>query len=798
MRILNEFPAIGFAAAFIVGIILEKIFSFEAYTLFSILIIIAIVYLINKKNANYILLKRGIVVSAAMIVGAIVFHFNGNERAVPLFDLPVVKNYKATVEIISIHLPKKENVTLLIATDSSDKKFSAKKLLVRIKITRASFEKNRKIFSVGNKIQFSGFYNQGRDKRNPGEFDYRDYLLNEGITGFVFVKSIDDLKLADEAPAIFANAIFDFRLAIKKTIDNYFDSPTAALMNALIIADKSELSFETKKNFIETGVVHVLAVSGLHVAFVTIIFLFFFGRLEIVWRIVFTLVGLIFFLLITDSPSSVFRATVMAAVILISYPSGRSTYGINSLSVAALIILILNPSDLFNPGFQLSFSAVLSILILSPVLNNLFATHKVENRIIKYFLTFFAVSLAAQIGTLPFTTYYFSKISLVALAANFFVIPMIALILGGGIGVLIFSFLSNHIASTVALSVNLLTSIMNSLVNYFASFDYSYLRVPNFSMLDGIILLSFIIIFGIVVNQKRSVHFTILFAALLLLNADLFIQLDDENIFERNKLNVMMIDIGQGDAFLIKFPNGKIALLDAGNATPQFDNGEKIIQPLLEHLQIDAVDFALVSHMDADHYAGFHSLIKNGLIKKIIKPAPDTSFKKDLEFEKFAKQYHVPVSYYYGKTEIDPSVRIYNFVNHTDDGFISKTTNDRSSFFLLKYGEHEIIFTGDASTRVEKFVTKKFSPLLKADILKVGHHGSKTSSGENFLSFVQPKISLISAGINNKFKHPSKNILERLEKYSTEILRTDLSGAVLLISDGNKLEIKDWKKLDAH
>lgn len=790
---MKDYPAISFSASFAAGIVAQKIFMLPIAMLGALLCAAGILLVINFMFYKFVWLKYSTVVLAACLLGAIVFQFNGKEKVEPLSAEAALKNFSVSGEIVSVQLPTKKNFSFLLEVVSPSSKVEKKKILVRIKSSRSAFEKNRDLISAGNKIHITGLYSQGRDRRNPGEFDYKEYLLSEGISGIVYAKSIDDVKLISRGEKYFANLIFEVRCSIKKGVEKYFNSETAALMNALILADKSEISFETKKSFIETGVVHVLAVSGLHVAFVAVAFLFFFGRFELVWRIFLTCCGLLFFIIITNAPASVVRASIMAAVILVSYPSGRSTFGVNSLAVAALLILIFNPSDLFHPGFQLSFSAVLSILVLTPVLAEIFRVKSITNRYIKFVLNFFSVSLSAQIGTLPFTTYYFSKISLVALGANFFIIPLIAFILGGGIGVLLLSPISNHAASMIAVSINMITAILNSTVNFFASFDYSYLRVPNFSLTDALIVLSFIITFGILTNKNRPAIFTIIFTLLLLLNADLFIRLDDENLLDENKLNIFMIDIGQGDSFLIKFPNGKTALLDAGNATPQFDNGEKIILPLLEHLQIDKINFALVSHLDADHYAGFHSLVRKGKIERLIKPFPDSANKKDLEFERFLKANHVHISYFDGRTEIDSNVRLYNFVNHHADGFKSKTTNERSSFFLMKYGDCEILFTGDAPARLEKFVAQKFSPMLHADILKVGHHGSRTSTSENFLDLVNPKTALISAGIGNMFKHPSKVILERLAKDSIEVYRTDLNGAVILTSDGKKFLIKNWK-----
>jgi competence protein ComEC len=285
----------------------------------------------------------------------------------------------------------------------------------------------------------------------------------------------------------------------------------------------------------------------------------------------------------------------------------------------------------------------------------------------------------------------------------------------------------------------------------------------------------------------------ILIVCLTIANFVLFTRLDNVNLLPDNRLSVMMIDIGQGDAFLIKFPDGKTALVDAGNSNIYFDNGERVIYPLLSNLGIDKVNYGFVSHMDADHSGGFYSLIKRGIIDIVYKPPIDTTDNDDLEFEKMLRDAGIRYAYYPHGILNTGAARIYSLSDYDDSVFNSMNRNDRSAVLLLVYDNTSFLFTGDASSKTEKIMSAEYGAFLNCDVLKVSHHGSRTGSSEEFLKFVEPEYSLISAGINNRFNHPSAETLERLESVNTKILRTDQSGAVILRSDGEHINIVNWK-----
>jgi competence protein ComEC len=173
----------------------------------------------------------------------------------------------------------------------------------------------------------------------------------------------------------------------------------------------------------------------------------------------------------------------------------------------------------------------------------------------------------------------------------------------------------------------------------------------------------------------------------------------------------------------------------------------------------------------------------------------DSALSKDRRFEKFLNEFELPINYYSRETLKIGNVNLY-FLNY--DKFINSTaleTNNRSGVIKLNYGNTSFLFTGDLEKSAENEYAKRYKHFLDSDVLKVSHHGSKTSTSNEFLNFVSPEISLISAGINNSFGHPAEEVLTRLNRFKSKILRTDLNGAVLLRSDGNDIEIIKWKNL---
>ena len=331
-----------------------------------------------------------------------------------------------------------------------------------------------------------------------------------------------------------------------------------------------------------------------------------------------------------------------------------------------------------------------------------------------------------------------------------------------------------------------------NIIKFSGELSFSYLSVTNFSIADLIIFYLMLIFLLYFLPRFNTLKSKLVLLILVLANTFVYSSIDDTNLLPDDYLSVLMIDVGQGDSFLVKFPNGKTALIDAGNTTIFFDNGERVILPLLNFLGIKKIDYGIVTHIDSDHYGGYVSLIIDGMIGEIFKPKLDTSLSKDKRFEEFIQKRGVPIRYFEEqKFEVGNTV-LYFLYDDNLKSISGESTNDRSIIFKLVYGETSFLFTGDVEKRIEKFYISKYKYFLDSDILKVGHHGSKTSSSKEFLEYITPEVSLISAGFKNKFGHPSDEIIERLQHAGSTIYRSDLQKAILLRSDGDEIKVINW------
>lgn len=696
-----------------------------------------------------------------------------------------------------VELQKPYEIEFVVKTDSlhlDNKLFILNdKLICKFRGDSSQRAMLYKKIKPGNKIFMSGTFQKGKEKRNPGEFDYNKYLLQQGITGIFVAYNTDSISIIGNKSELFKSLILSVRKRLDKIIHDLHNPETAGLLRGLLLADRSEIDYDTRNVFVNSGVIHVLAVSGLHVGYILLIFVFLFGRFGIYTRSVLTIIGLMLFMFITGIPPSVFRATLMAIIIILAFLYNRSTNINNSVAIAAVIILLFNPEQLFNPGFQLSFSAVLAIGWLYPYFQTGIKRMKIRYKFIEFVLLFIAVSLSAQIGTLPFTLFYFSKLSLISLFANLIVIPMIGIIIGTAFITIALGVITYPLAIYFASVNDLLVFLIFRFIKFTGELNFSFLWIRNYSTLDAVIF--YIILIALVLSLKRIRKFKVKLGLVLIsfLAIILFSKIDDKILFAPDKLNVLMIDVGQGDSFLVQFPDKKTGLIDAGNASPYFDNGEKTIIPLLDYLGINKIDYGFITHFDMDHYGGFVSLINANRIKKMFLPWPDSS-EKSIRFENFLKNMKVEKEYYHPEEILIDKVKIHIFNNPMDNYFKKFSSNDKSGFFKIEFGSTSFLFVGDAEIPAEKYYLEHYKKELDSDVLKIGHHGSITGSTIEFLKAVSPRISLVSVGRKNKFGHPSDIVLKRLKFLNSDIYRTDSLGAVLLQSDGKNIKYIDWRK----
>lgn len=786
---------------FIVGIIAQSILHVHISAiiiLFTLLLIFTIALLFFKKDklefVKNIFLYLAILLFGAVYLGL----FNQTEVRYP-FPEPKYSNVKIDGTINRLELKRDGRINLYLISDSV--KIKEESYNEKYNLFCAIYDDNKKSeklfnkLSVGNIISIKGTVQQPRNERNPGEFDYEKYLNSKGIAAIVNVYNTDSVKVISKEVSVIKNLIFQIRKKIDAQISSLHNKTTSALLRGLILADRSLIDYQINDYFINAGVVHVLSVSGLHVGYIVLIFLVLFNRFNIYTRYFLTFIGLLFYLILTGADAPVFRSTVMALVLLAAPLTGREYNSLNSLSFSALIILLISPKELFNPSFQLSFSAILSLILIYPPLKRFIDNLHIKPKALNWIIIFCMTSIAAQLGTLPFTLTYFHRLSVSALLANFIVIPVSGAIVALGILSIVIGSISLWIGSVVASANELMTYFIYWFVQLLGKKEYSYVAINQFSVYDAVIF--YLILAQIFYILKKFVTSSAKIIAVIssIILMALLMRFDNYNFMPGNTLSVMAIDVGQGDAFLIKFPNMKTALIDAGDKTEYFDNGGRVILPLLDKLEIDTLDYAFISHVDSDHYKGMEAILREHRVKSVYKPKTDSSSANDLEFERLLHSRNYQPHYYSKEILSIGNSRIYVLNDTINNYFESQNSNDRSGMLKLVAGRTSFLFTGDASVTAEAKYVVTYKSFLRSNVLKVSHHGSKSSTSDKFLKSVKPEIAIINAGIANKFRHPNKMILEKLTENDVQIFRTDKNGAILLQSDGRTINPINWKQM---
>ncbi len=696
------------------------------------------------------------------------------------------------------------------------KKEKPVKLICRIYPgSAAEYDSIYNMLSPGALYKITGDFRNFSGKRNPGEFDFAFFYRNDGYKGQLTADDINYLKSSDDLMADIESYILKLRNNIKIKLNQYYSPEASSVLSALITGDKSSLSDEIKENFRKSGVTHVLAVSGLHVGFIILII----GALLKRWgRAIYipgVIAGIILFSLVSGFQAPVLRASVMALVFILAKETGRSSSGYNSLAIAALIILLFNPMELFKPGFQLSFIAALSIIYgngiakkFSNYMRSRFTVNDKFRREYSGSLIFSILTSASLISvisyliitfiillfTSPVIIYYFGEVSLIAMISNAAVIPLISILLANGITVLFLSLFTSAAAQVFALSGDLVFNLTNRLTTALSGIDFLILNLRQFSLTAAMIFAFHLLLLPAVLAMKSGIRRT---TAIIIFTISILSWTGYANseLPVKGKLNIIMADAGQGDAFLLVTPENKSLLIDAGALNIHSNAAEKYIIPLLSYLGIKKIDLGIISHWDNDHAGGFLYLAEQGFIKKIITPPParkdDSVAIMYLDFLKRKNVETVQASdgfFSFGSMHLTlfavPGVR---------DSSAGLSSNEASELVKAQYGKIAVLFTGDIPVASEKILTEKYGEFLKSEILKVSHHGSKTGTSDLFLDAVQPGYALISAGRGNSFNHPSPEVIERLKRRGVSIQRTDTDGCRILTSDGEKIFINEWR-----
>ena len=635
---------------------------------------------------------------------------------------------------------------------------------------------------LGKKIVFEATVYPLEEKRNPSQFNYKQYLASQGIYSQVGIQQIISITSIHN---IWRWSFF--RKHVLNAIDTNFSDQSSSLAKALLIGYKNELAREEKILFSRAGLSHIMAVSGLHVGFLLFPFWLvipFFWTLKYGKQIGITLLIITLFIYagLTDFSPSVTRASLVG--ILLAY--GKLFHKVrdskNLTAVAAVIILLINPSDLFSIGFQLSFGAVYIILLTAPVIQRQLPSW-IRFRWYGKPIIIIIISFIVQVGLFPLLAYYFGEFSLVGPLANAFVIPFLGIAVPFALAILLITPFASGFAQTLNYPVDIFLQWLHELVAFAANLPLSWIPVHIDSLLFFGIWIAIIFLIASLPIPKLRWKFLIL---LLLVGC---LHQGNRVIHKLSPatLHLTFFDVGQGDAALVTTPTNKHFLIDVGRWQPDYNSAKYIIIPHLKEQGINKLDAVFLSHPHADHIGGILEIIDSIPIDTIYNSGTDYDSQLFKTYYKKSSEHNIPIKPLMAgdKVSIDPTIQM--FVYGPEESVSQSNINNRSLVLELIYGDTEFLFMGDAEHAQEENLLTNYPKMMNTDFLKVGHHGSKTSSGSSLLKSTSPQIGVVSLAKRNRFGHPHRQASKQLHEHIPSLHFTSLEGAVQFYSDGQNI-----------
>ena len=630
------------------------------------------------------------------------------------FKSKYTKDDKEFIGIVTKYEVKEDKITIEIK--------AKEKLLITYKYQDKEFNN----LSYGDKIKVKGTLITPSKNTNQNTFNYQKYLYYKKIYYLVEATSIN--KIANNN-----NYLYTIKNTLYQKIDKLKSSN---YIKTLLFCDNT-LSKEIKESYRINGISHLFSVSGMHINFFVSIIYLYLNKITYNKRIKYLITNIfIITYLILFPSSSLLRSAVMSILYSINYLLKLKIKKIDILLLTLGVSLLINPFIIYDLGYIYSYTITFFLVLSS-------STLKKKNKINKIIY----ISLLSFLVSIPITIYNSYEINIISILLNIILVPIISIII---LPITILTYIFPILDSILYLFTNTLETI--SL--FISKINITKIIFPKPSLL---IIVLYYIIFLLSYQNKKYFYLNIILLIIIYISPYL-----------NSNFEVVMFEVGEADCHLIKYPyNKNTILIDTGKNEYKIKNE---VIPYLKSIGIKKIDYLIITHGDEDHIGGSITLINNFQVKNVILNKGTFT---DLEKELIKNLNKKKIPYQININKINLSNHTIYLLNNTK----YNNENDNSIITYFTYQKYKFLYMGDASINTEDNLLENYN-LNNISILKVGHHGSNTSSSKDFISQINPSISLISVGKNNIYHHPNKEVINNLSK--SRIYRTDINNMVKL------------------